>query len=127
MHTIDIIRVALLITLPITLVAVLYRKFKRRTLREDMPAPLHAELLRLEVAYHPARLRAFVKVPAAEVIGSALLDAGHREIRSWDPRPMPPGEHWIEHPLEDQGDGLYFFQLNTTSQRTVRQFHLRRA
>lgn len=127
MHALDILRIALLITLPITLVAVLWRKFKQRTLRNDMPAPSHAELLGLEVAYHPARLKVWVRTPANETIGTALLNADHREIHAWEPQSIPPGEQWIERPVESQADGRYYFELSTATQRTERLFHLRRS
>ena len=127
MPALDILRIALLITLPITLVAVLWKKFKQRTLRNDMPAPSHAELIGLEVAYHPARLKVWVKTPANEIIGTALLNGEHREIQAWEPQAMPPGEQWIERSVDSLADGSYYFELSTATQRTERLFHLRRS
>lgn len=127
MGAIDIIRTALLITLPVTLLAVLYRKFRLRTLMKEMPAPLHAELIALEVAYHPVRVRALVKLPVARRIGTALLDERYAEFLPWPEEPQQPGERWIERDMERVPDGAYFFQLSTETQRTVRRLVIRRA
>ena len=125
--TIDIVRNALLITLPILLVAVLYKRFKQRTIARDLPAAAHVELVGLEVAYHPTRLRALVKVPAAHAVGTAILDGAHVPLQHWPEQRMEAGEHWIERAVEQRADGTYFFQLSTATQRTVRQFRLQQA
>lgn len=127
MDTIDIIRTALLITLPVTLLAVLYKRFKLRTLHKEMPAAAHAELIGLEVAYHPPRLKAWVKVPAARRIRTAVLDGSYREIHRWEDQQMDHGEHWIDRPLPSLADGSYHFEISTGTQRTVRRFHLLQA
>ena len=127
MHTVDIIRNALLISLPILLIAVLYKRFKQRTIHRDLPAPAHVELVGLEVAYHPTRVRALVKVPRAHAIGTAMLSATHEPLHHWPEQRLDRGEHWIERAVEQRADGTYFFQLSTSTQRTVRQFRLQQA
>ena len=133
MAAIDVLRSALLISLPILLVAVLWKRFKQRVMARDLPSPSHAELVGLEVAYHPSRVRALVKIPAAELgfavqeIRTALLDEHYQTVHRWTDERLLEGEHWIERPLVDHADGLYFFEMSTATQRTVRQFRLQQA
>ncbi len=130
MAAIDVLRSALLISLPILLVAILWKRFKQRTMQRDLPSPSHAELVGLEVAYHPARVRALVKIPAsktggrAQDIRTAMLADDHAQVHRWSDERLLEGEHWIERPLENRADGLYFFEMSTATQRTVRQFRL---
>ncbi len=129
MEFLDTIRSALLITLPVVLIAVLWRKFKLRTLALELPAPAYAELLELQVAYHPARLRALVNIPGEreQEIHTALLNADHNTIHRWPAHLLPTGEHWLERPLVDLPDGDHFFEMGTATQRTVRRFRLHQA
>lgn len=126
MGALDTLRSALLITLPVVLIAVLWRKFKLRTLARELPAPAHAELLDLQVAYHPSRLRALVNIPGdrEQEIHTALLNAGYNTIHRWPVRSLPTGEHWLERPLIDLPDGDHYFEMGTATQRTVRRFRL---
>lgn len=121
------LRTALLITLSILLVAVLWRRFKRRVVANDMPAPMHAELVGLDVAYHPARLLVVLQVPSDQQIGTSVLDGAHAKTHEWDARPLKKGKHTLEQPLPTLPDGLYFLEMTTATQRTVRQFRLQQA
>ncbi len=118
------LRTALLITLSILLVAVIWRRFKRKVVANDMPAPLHAELLGLDVAYHPARLLVVLQVPSDQQIGTCVLDGSHAKTHEWDARPFKKGTYTLEQPLPTLPDGLYFLEMTTATQRTVRQFRL---
>ncbi len=121
------LRTALLITLSILLVAVLWRRFKRTVMANDMPAPMHVELVRLEVAYHPPRLHVVLSVPSEQHIATGLLDHGHTHIHGWQDKKLAPGVHTLELPLPTIVDGAYFLDLTTATQRTVRQFRLQQA
>ena len=118
------LRTALLITLSILLVLVVAKKFKRNVLAKDMPAPLHAELIRLTMAYHPVRLIAVVQVPSNQSIALDLLDAEHRALQSLGSFSLQRGEHMQELSLPKLQDGTYFLAMSTATQRTVRQFRL---
>lgn len=121
------IRTALLISLSILLVVVLLRRFRRRVLAKDLPVNSHAELLRLEVAYHPARLRVQLHVPEDQIVHTALLDAADHHMHMWVEVPLNAGTHTIERLLPELGDGMHHFEMRTTTQRTVRQFRLQQA
>jgi len=121
------LRTALLITLSILLVALLWRRFKRNVVANDMPAPLHAELLALDVAYHPSRLIVVLQMPSEQTIGTSLLNSQHTLVDSWDERTFKQGRQVFEQPLPDLVDGAYFLELSTATQRTVRQFRLQQA
>jgi len=118
------LRTALLVTLSILLVLVLAKKFKRNVLAKDMPAPLHAELIGLTLAYHPVRLIAVVQVPSDQTIALELLDAEHRALRTLATVAFQGGEHTQVLSLPALQDGTYFLAMSTTTQRTVRQFRL---
>jgi len=124
--TMDIenIRTALVVTLSILLVAVLWRRFKRGVLARDMPAPLHAELINLQVQYHPARLHVVVKVPSNQTIRTNLLNGSHDLVHSWANLDMKRGESTFELALPMAADGKYHLEMCTDTQRTVRQFRL---
>jgi hypothetical protein len=124
---IDDLRIALLISLSILVLVMLYRRFRLRTMLRDRPAPAHVELIGLEVAYHPARVRAWVKVPIDQSIETRLLDEHHERLHHWPGAMVNAGEHWIERPLVDRPDGFYHFELSTGTQRTVRRFRLQQA
>ncbi|MBL0126865.1 MAG: hypothetical protein IPP83_05275 [Flavobacteriales bacterium] len=119
------IRTALLITLPIMLVVVLWRRFKHNVIARDLPAPQHLELLQLEVEYHPARLRVALKVPSKQTLHAFLLSAAHEQIHTWPVHVLEAGADPIHLDLPALTDGLYHVQLDTGTQRTVRQFRLR--
>lgn len=123
----DTFRNALLISLIILLVVMLYRRLKQRVLARDLPAPMHAELVRLEVMYHPARLRVEFTLPKEQRIHPALLSDTHQHLHAWASEEIPSGTRIMELPLTDRTDGAYFFQLATDSQRTERRFILRQA
>ena len=123
----DTLRLALLISLPIVLLALLYKRFRQRVLQRDRPAPQHTELIGLEVAYHPARVRAWVLIPGksgGQVIHTALLDQEHTFVFQWPEERLSAGEHWIERTLEARANGDHYFQIGTATQRTERHFRL---
>ena len=72
MDLIENVRLTLLLSLTILVVALLWRRFKRNVMARDLPAPLHAELLGLQVAYHPARLHVEVLVPLDQELHAHL-------------------------------------------------------
>lgn len=123
----DDLRTALLISLSILLVAVLYKRFRRAVMLRDLPAPMHAELVRVEVMYHPSRLRVHLSVPMEQEIHPAMLSEAHTPLHRWPSRRVARGEHVLELDLAGHGDGLYFFELSTATQRTERRFKLQLA
>lgn len=118
------IRTALLITLSVLLVLVVLRRFRRGVLAHDLPAPSHAELLALEVAYHPARLLAEIHLPNAQVLTTALSDQHHAALHQWPDEAASAGKRRIERTLPELPEGTYHFELSTATQRTVRRFRL---
>jgi hypothetical protein len=122
-----LLRNALLITLSITLVLVLYRRFRLAVLARHMPAPMHAELVELLVEYHPARLRVTVKVPSQQILSMRLLDADHQGVHEWPAERQWPGEVELMRDLPVLPDGLYHLELSTATQRTERMFRLQQA
>ncbi|MCC7503239.1 MAG: hypothetical protein IT229_11960 [Flavobacteriales bacterium] len=124
MNLIENVRLTLLVSLALLVVALLLRRFKRNVLAKDLPAPLHAELIGLQVAYHPMRLRVEVFVPLDQELHSHLVDREHGPLYAWPSRNFAPGEHTFELPLPVLEDGEHFFQLSTATQRTVRVFRL---
>lgn len=121
------VRTALLITLSILLVVILWRRFRQRVVANDMPAPLHAELLDLELAYHPARLHVHLSMPVDQDISTALLDVDHKTIHRWPSERLSAGQHRKERVLPELADGPYYLELSTDTQRTIRQFRLAQA
>jgi hypothetical protein len=122
-----ILRNALLITLSITLVLVLYRRFRLAVLARHMPAPMHAELVDLLVEYHPVRLRVTVKVPAQQMLSICVLDADHKAVHAWAAERHGPGVVELVRDLPALPDGLYHLELSTATQRTERMFRLQQA
>ena len=120
-------RTTLLITLSILLIVVLLRLFRRRVMARDLPVNSHAELLRLEVAYHPARVIVLLRVPNDQIVHTALLDPQDHHAHIWLEEPIAAGTHTIERQLPLLADGLHHFEMRTTTQRTVRQFRLQQA
>jgi len=123
----NILRTALLITLTILFVIVLARRFRRRVLARDLPVNSHAELLRVEVAYHPARLHVLVRVPLDQILHTALLATDDHHMHVWPEEPLEAGTHTINRELPMLPDGVHHFELRTTTQRTVREFRLQQA
>lgn len=122
-----ILRNALLITLSITLVLVLYRRFRLAVLARQMPAPMHAELVDLLVEYHPARLRVTVKVPTQQQLSMRLLDADHKGVHEWPAERQGPGEVVLLRDMPVLPDGIFYLELSTATQRTERMFRLQQA
>lgn len=121
------LRLALLISLSILLIVVLYKRFKQYVMQRDLPAPLHAELVRVEVMYHPTRLRVEVTVPNDQEVRPAMLSETHEHLHGWPACVLPKGPGVLELPVNGRPDGTYFFELATQSQRTERRFTLRQA
>lgn len=118
------LRTALLISLSMVLILVLFQRFRRKAMATELPAPLHAELLVLEVAYHPARLVVEVKLPDEQVLLTRLHDAEHRPVHAWPDERARGGRLHLERMLPDLAPGTYHFELATATQRTVRRFRL---
>lgn len=118
------VRTALIISLSAMVLLILWRRLRQYILSKDMPAPLHAELLGLQLAYHPARLRVELKVPGDQRIRTRLLDQAHAPVHGWEDVFLPCGEHVVERTLPTLTDGVYFLEMATETQRTLRQFRL---
>lgn len=118
------LRTALLISLSVVLILVVYQRFRRRVMATELPAPMHAELLVLEVAYHPPRLLAEVRLPGDQVLLTRLHDAEHRPLHAWPDEPASGGDLRLERALPELAPGTYHFELATATQRTVRRFRL---
>ena len=118
------LRTALLITLSLLLLAVLFQRFRRKVRDEGLPSPLHAELRTLEVAYHPARLLVQVHLPQGQELRTTLSDEHHRLLHEWPEEAAPAGELRLERALPELAVGIYHFELATSTQRTVRRLRL---
>lgn len=116
------LRTALLITLSILLVIVMWQRFRRSVMAKDLPAPQHAELIKLEVAYHPVRLIAVIHLPSAQRIATSLADEKHQRITSWAEETLEAGTHRIERSLPELSEGSFHFEVATATQRTIRRF-----
>lgn len=127
MTWVDQLRVALLISLSLLFAAMVWRRFKRHAMQAERPVMSHAELLSLQVEYHPARLRVEVQLPATEELRSAMLDLDSRLLQSWSADRKERGTHVLELPIGSAADGEDYFELATSSQRTIRKFRLKRA
>lgn len=127
MAWVDQLRAALLISLSLLFVAMVWRRFKRHAMESERPVISHAELLSLQVEYHPARLRVEVRLPATEELRSAMLDMDSRLLQNWSANRKERGTHVLELPVGEAADGEYYFELATSSQRTIRKFRLKRA
>lgn len=120
------IRTALLITLSILLIVVVLRRFRRNVVANDLPVPLHVELLALKLAYHPERLLIELHLPTRQEVHLALLDDAHRPIHEWQAESLPAGTARLDRALPPLDAGLYHLEMATSTQRTVRQFRLQR-
>jgi hypothetical protein len=127
MKWVDTLRTSLLLSLSLLVLFLLARRFKQMVMAKDLPAPLHAELLALQVLYHPVRLRMEVRLPHAETITPAQLNEAHARVHAWDAVPLEAGDHVLELPVDHATDGIHFFEMSTSSQRTVRKFELKQA
>jgi len=124
MAELENLRNALLITLSIVLLVLLYKRFKRYVTERQLPQVLHAELLDLSVAYHPARLLIDLRTPEPVDLHFALLDEGHRSCHEWPSIAASAGVSELELQLPDVTDAIYFLEVRTATQRTVRQFRV---
>ena len=120
------LRTALLITLSILLVVIVYRRFRHRVMLRDLPVVSHAELIALHVAYHPARLHVLIKVPTKQELRMHVLSVEHEQVHTWPSNAQGPGEVQVELELPEIPDGTYNLEMATATQRTVRQFRLQR-
>lgn len=120
----DIIRDALIGSLAILLLLMVFRRKRQKIMQEDLPAPSHAELISLEVAYHPARLHVVMSLPESSSIGTAILDQQHHLKYSWPEDRFEKGLNALERTLPPLTDGVYYLEVSTSTQRTVRQFRL---
>lgn len=124
MAWLDDLRITLLVSLSLLLVAVLYRRFRRQVLARDLPAPLHAELAGLQVGYHPPRLRVEVSMPSRQELFPRIVDRDHAPLHAWTSLTLAAGDHAFELALPPMADGEHYFELATATQRTVRVFRL---
>jgi hypothetical protein len=119
-----VLRTSLIITLSILLLAIIAGRLRRRIYVASVPAPLHAKLISLEVAYHPSRLHLVVDLPARQLLRTSLLDQQHNVRYAWPEGQLEKGLHAFDRDLPPLADGIYFLELATPTQRTVRQFRL---
>ncbi|MBL7962412.1 MAG: hypothetical protein JNM31_01085 [Flavobacteriales bacterium] len=122
------VRNMLLVSLSLIFLYMLYSRYRQQVRLRDVPVARHAELITLEVAYHPARLRVHVRVRAPEeTVRLRLLGEGHAAVREWPQVPVGSGDHWLELPLDQHKDGTYRLEMSTSTQRTERSFRLQQA
>ena len=121
----DTLRTTLLITLALLVVAVAIRRYKQYILEKHTPVPRHAELLNVEVMYHPLRVRVEVRLPKEEEVFPAVLAADHSEFEKWPAMRLAAGSHNIEFQLSPEADGVLHFELGSSTQRTERRFTVR--
>lgn len=124
---IENIRTTLIVTLSILVVIMAVRRFKRYIKMHHMPVPQHVELVAVEVMYHPPKLRVQVTMPAAEEVFPAMLSQEHAPLSSWPAVQVAKGDHVFELPLQADAEGIYFFEIATSSQRTERRFIVHQA
>lgn len=125
MDQLTLIRTVLLITLSILLLAILFRRFRERVRLRELPVVRHAELNKIQVAYHPTRLRITVTVPEQQEISPVMKDAQHRALHTWRSIHLPKGTHAVELDLLPEWEGDFFLELDTGTQRTERRFVIR--
>jgi hypothetical protein len=117
----DALRLALTASLALLLLMLLFRRLRHRAIVQQAPVANHAELLLLQVAYHPQRLQVRLRLFGAEEVTLSLLDEQYITVHTWPAERMPAGEHTLER-MMDQRAGTYYFELRTASQRTERRF-----
>ena len=118
------LRTSLIITLSIMLVAIIVKRVKRKVYEASVPAPMHAELVSLEVEYHPSRLHVVISLPRKQLLRTTLLDHQHNVKYAWPEGELDSGMHAFERSLPPLADGVYYLEVSTPTQRTVRQFRL---
>ena len=91
----------------------------------DLPTPIHAELVSVEVMYHPLMLRVEVSMPKKEELFPAMLTDAHQPLHNWPVLAVEQGSHTLELPLGPTVSGTYYLELATASQRTERRFIVR--
>lgn len=121
------IRTTLIITLSILVVVLAVRRFRQYVKRHHTPVPQQMELLAIEVAYHPMMLRVQVSVPQDEELLLMMLSEVHAPHSSWPSVRLAKGAHVLELPLNEDADGIYFFELASPTQRTERRFIVRKS
>ena len=119
------IRLTLLISLTVLVIVLLFKWFKRRVMMHDLPTPIHAELVSVEVMYHPLMLRVEVSMPKKEELFPAMLTDAHQPLHNWPVLAVEQGSHTLELPLGPTVSGTYYLELATASQRTERRFIVR--
>lgn len=120
-------RLALLITLSILVAAILVRRLKQHIRAHHLPVPQHVELQHVEVMYHPPLLRVQVRMPQGEEVFPAMLSQAHAPLHAWPPVHMGQGDQVLELPLREGTEGIFFFEIATSTQRTERRFIVRQA
>ncbi|MBK9419912.1 MAG: hypothetical protein IPN44_02540 [Flavobacteriales bacterium] len=123
----DTLRTTLLITLAILVLAIALRRYKQYIREKHTPVPRHAELLNVEVVYHPLRVHVLVRLPREEEVFPAVLAADHSKMLSWPAMRLGAGSHELEFPLDPEADGMLHFELGSSTQRTERRFMVRNA
>ncbi len=123
----DDIRTVLLITLAVLVVVVAFRRFRQYVQLKHAPVPQHVELRALEVMYHPPRLRVQLSMPFPTEILPAMLNQAHLPLLVWPAVQAAKGELVLELPLPLEGEGSFFFEIATSTQRTERRFIVRHA
>ena len=123
----ETVRTALLITLSILFLVLVFRWYRDKVRANELPAPSHAELIALEVAYHPARLHVHLHMHAGRKLGTVLLDGSHQVIHRWDEEVVNAGDHHLLRQLPELRAGTYYLEVATSTQRIVRQFRLQPA
>jgi hypothetical protein len=121
----DTLRTTLLISLSVLVLVIAYRRFRQYVQQHHSPVPRHAELLQVEVAYHPVRVRVVVRLPAEEEVFPAVLGADHARYAQWPAMRLAAGSHELEFPLPPGADGVLHFELGSSTQRTERRFIVR--
>jgi hypothetical protein len=125
MTLLDSIRIALLLSLSILFVFMLFRLFKNRTMARDLPVRQHAELLGVQVLHHPARLRVEVRMPRFEAVHLSLLSMDDAVLHQWPQQALEKGDHAVELSLIDRPADEYYLLITTDSQTTRRRFQLK--
>ena len=125
MKWVDTLRITLLLSLSLLFIYMLAKRFKQKVMAKELPIASHAELLSVQVLYHPARLRMEVLLPSSEVLRPSVLDTEHVLVHKWEVTSHGNGKHVLELSLIDVSYGDYFLELATSSQRTVRKFSVK--
>ncbi|HMN06212.1 MAG TPA: hypothetical protein PKD45_10830 [Flavobacteriales bacterium] len=122
---IESFRTALLITLSILVVVILVRRFKQYIRLHHLPVPQHVKVLDVQVLYHPARVRVAMDLPEVAQVHPAMLNAHHAPLKQWTSVQMEKGNHVLELQLDHGLEGVFYLEIATDTQRTVRRFTVR--